>query len=205
MLPFAAILAGGENTRIGRPKAFLEIGGKPLIERTVGLLRGRFEKVAVSTNSPEEYFRFGAPLVGDVYNVKGPMSGIFSALYWSGADEAFIAACDMPFISPAVVDLLIAGYSELKREKAGASALVPVWKGMPEPLLAIYSSGCLAEMEARLLSGRTGLIEFFKDVNAHYLDEADIKKIDPEGLSFLNVNTPEDAARFLNSTDPVTG
>ncbi|MDA8175263.1 MAG: molybdenum cofactor guanylyltransferase [Nitrospiraceae bacterium] len=202
MLSFAAILAGGENTRIGRPKALLEIGGKPMIQRTLDLLGGRFMRVAVSTNSPEEYFRFGAPLVGDVYNVRCPMSGIFSALYWSGAEEAFITACDMPFISPAVMDMLIARYTELKREKGRRrGALVPRWNGLPEPLLAIYSSECLPAMEAHILSGRTGIPELLEEVGAAYLDEVEIRKVDPDGASFFNVNTPQDIQNALAYQD----
>ena len=193
MFSFAAILAGGRNARIGRPKAFLEAGGAPFIERTLEILRERFETVAISTNDPEDYFRLGAPLVGDVYTAEGPMSGIFSALSWSGAEEAFITACDMPFIRPELVDLMIARYLELKLEKGGkADALAPVWNGKPEPLLSFYSSGCMAAMEPRIISGRTGLAAFLKDMNADFLDEAAVRKADPAGASFFNVNTPED-------------
>jgi len=190
----AAILAGGENTRFPAPKAFIEIGGIKIIEKALSVLKGIFGEVVISTNEPERYFYLGVPLIGDVYNVRGPMTGIFSVFSATGAPEVFTVACDMPFINPELIKALT------KKKKTGFDAVIPVWKGSPEPLFAFYSANCAPKMERRILQCRTrqcrtGLQDFLSEIDVLYMDEDEVGAIDPGGRSFMNINTPEDLKR----------
>lgn len=198
----AIVLAGGENRRLPVTKSFINIGGRRLIEGLLSTLGGFFDRLAISTNEPEKYFYLGVPLIGDVYPVRGPMTGIFSALSFysaggpgsaGGAEhDAFFIACDMPFVNMGLVAGL-AGMRE-KKSRPGYDAIVPMWKGRPEPLFAFYSSACLPMMEKKLAAGQTGLREFLADKKTctSYLDEKKVREVDPEGFSFININTGED-------------
>ncbi|MDA8324598.1 MAG: molybdenum cofactor guanylyltransferase, partial [Nitrospiraceae bacterium] len=106
----AVVLAGGENRRLPITKGLIEIGGKRLIETLLAALSGLFGDLAISTNEPEKYYYLGVPLIGDVYPVRGPMTGIFSALsFYSGRfGDAFFTACDMPFINMGLASRLAA-------------------------------------------------------------------------------------------------
>ncbi|MDA8169768.1 MAG: molybdenum cofactor guanylyltransferase [Nitrospiraceae bacterium] len=188
---FAAVLAGGENTRYPITKGFIEIEGRRLIDSAVSALGGLpffSGRVVVSTNEPEKYFYLRVPLIGDVYAARGPMTGIFSVLRATGASWVFVAACDMPFINMG----LVLKMASMLDKKGSFDVLSPLWRGWPEPLLSFYSSRCLGEMEKRILAGKTGLQEFLNDVPVSYLAEADVRRIDPEGASFVNINTEGD-------------
>lgn len=76
----ALILAGGENRRIPLLKGFLEIRDERILEVLIQSLRKLFNRIILSTNTPEHYYYLGLPMVGDIIQVKGPMTGIFSAL-----------------------------------------------------------------------------------------------------------------------------
>jgi molybdenum cofactor guanylyltransferase len=90
------VLAGGKSSRMGRDKALLQIGGKPLVEHAVTKLRRLCAEVNILGNEQELEAR--APLVRDVHPGCGPMSGIESALLHSRYEWNLILPVDMPFL-----------------------------------------------------------------------------------------------------------
>lgn len=184
----AVILAGGENRRLQKQKGLLEINGRRFIEIISELFQDYFKSVYISTNNPEVYWYLGHPLIGDIIDCGGPMSGIFSALACSGAPEIFVAACDMPFINRNVMDVIAGHYK-------GQDAVVPVYNGKPQPLPAIYSGKIMGLMEERIKSDKRSLTNLLRDVNVGYIKEEEILNADPDGRSFININTMDD---YLN-------
>ncbi len=184
------ILAGGENTRMPVLKAFIKVKGKPIIERNLTVIRQLFKEILIVTNQPEKYSYLDAPLLGDIYNIRGPMTGIATALLNSPAPWVFISACDMPFINKDLINYM---YSQ----RSGFDAVVPSTKGKAEPLFAFYSKKLLSSMEKAVLSDRRGLKDFLKDKKVKYISAADVRRFDPGARSFINLNTPEDTDRHL--------
>ena len=184
------ILAGGENTRMPVPKAFIKVEGTPMIERNLAVLRQIFKETLIVTNQPSDYSYLGAPLLGDAHNIRGPMTGIFTSLLNSPNPWVFISACDMPFINR---DLIIYMHSQ----KNSFDAVAPSMKGKVEPLFAFYSKKLLLSMERSLLSDQRGLSDFLKNKKVKYISAADVKRFDPGARSFINLNTPGDADRHL--------
>ncbi|MFN3479959.1 MAG: molybdenum cofactor guanylyltransferase [Thermodesulfovibrionales bacterium] len=191
-----AILAGGENRRIPYIKGLLSVGGLTIIERNLNILKDVFEKVVINTNSPEIYFPFGVPLIGDIINERGPMTGIFSILTSTGVDSVFVVACDMPFIKEDLIRYMKDRFKSLSLSGKNMDALVPRFKGRTEPLVGIYTSRVRGRMEDSLKAGIKGLHDFLGEVNTFYIEDEEIKDIDPEGLSFVNINTLEDYERI---------
>lgn len=185
----ALILAGGENKRLPVMKGFLEIKGRRIIESNVELLKEIFDCVIISTNNPECYFYLGVPMVGDIVKYRGPMTGILSALITLEAPEIFVTACDMPFIKPELIRYIVD-----RREKKW-DAVIPIFDSKPQPLLAIYSKKVVPKMEDNIRKGLRGLREFLKKIEVLYIDEDKVRAIDPEGRSFVNINTAEDYDR----------
>ncbi len=186
------ILAGGENKRMPVPKAFIEVEGQRIIERNLGIMKQLFKEVFIITNQPESYIYLGVPLFGDIYNIRGPLTGIFTALVNSKNPWVFVSACDMPFLNGHLIEYL---YS--KRDNF--SAVVPVAGEKIEPLFAFYSKSLLLLMEESILMGRPAIKDFLKDKKVKYVTVDEIKKIDPEMRSFINLNTPEDVEKYLKS------
>lgn len=200
----AVILAGGGNRRFGTPKSFIDMGGAPIITRSLALLRKLFLEVFISTNDPEPYFHLagcsGAPLIGDVLPSLGPMSGIYTALINAKGPGVFAAACDMPFLDGDMIGFIHERHLHHCRECGPCEATVPVFGNEPQPLSAIYSRTLLPHIEDAIIAGRTSLIPFLRGVNTFFIPEAEVRGIDPEGRSFTNINTVEDyeAARRLH-------
>ena len=185
----ALILAGGENKRMPVIKGFLKINGKSIIDSNIALLKGIFDRVVVSTNSPELYFSFGVSLVGDLGQYRGPMTGIFSTLTGTQFDEIFVTACDMPFINVILVKHMV----DMWEEKW--DALIPIFDEKPQPLFGIYSKRSIEKMEESMQRGRRSLRDFLKGINVFFIEEEEVRNIDKEGRSFVNINTMEDFQR----------
>jgi len=179
------VLAGGENKRLPINKCLQKIEGAPLIANTIKIFRGVFDEIAISTNQPELYFRYGTLLVGDLLSERGPMTGIFSAMTAIRAESFFVCACDMPFINEQLIRFMIS----LRRSE---DAIVPLFGGLPQPLFAIYERRLIEKLYAKITGRKKGMIRFLSEIDTHYIDERDVRKFDSEGLSFVNINTVED-------------
>ena len=183
-----AIVAGGQSSRMGTDKAFVQLGGRPLIahllERVADL--GQAETILI-TNHPARYAHLGLPMFGDVLPGKGSLGGIYTALHVSRSPYVLALACDMPFVSPDVLRHLIG-----LAEGDAFDVIVPTVADYPQGLHAIYGRACLDPIRARLDADRLKVIGFYDDVRVRRVDEAEYGPIDPEGRSFFNVNTPED-------------
>jgi molybdopterin-guanine dinucleotide biosynthesis protein A len=187
----AVILAGGRNSRFPGIKGLIRINGLSIIERNLALLQSMFENVLISANAPEIYFRLGARLIGDVLPSRGPMSGIYTALINSGDDDVFVLACDMPFPAPGLVRLLCERHLRQGRDGDNA-ATIPVFGGKPQPLFGVYRRTVINDLEDAIISDKVCMVRFLEGIRPLYLNEAEIKAVDPAGTSFLNINTPED-------------
>ncbi len=97
------IQAGGQSRRMGQDKALLPFLGQPLIQRGITRLSHLADEVLVTTNHPENYSFVGLPLYPDIIPDRGALSGLYTALHAAHYDTVMVVACDMPFVSPALL------------------------------------------------------------------------------------------------------
>ncbi len=185
----AVILAGGENTRMPFLKGFLEFGGKQIVASNVALLNSIFRRTFIVTNDPALYFSLDAHLVGDVIRGKGPLGGILSALAVPDVSEVFVTACDMPFINVILIQYMTGKWD------GKADALIPLYEGRSQPLFGIYTKKIVRIIEEYITNGRRSVREFLQDIQVRYVGQEEVMAIDPEGRSFVNINTMEDLTR----------
>jgi molybdopterin-guanine dinucleotide biosynthesis protein A len=179
------ILAGGKNLRMGRNKAFLEINGRRIIDRTKELFLEVFDEVLVVTNSPLEYLDLNLRLVADLFPEKGSLGGIYTGLFHSSHPRAFVAACDMPFLNRSLIKHLV-------RLAPKFDIVIPKTNDGLQPLHAVYSQNCLPFMEELLRQNNLKIIDFFRRVEVREVPPEEILPFDPDLKAFLNINTPED-------------
>jgi len=184
----SVILAGGQSRRLGQDKAFVEVGGQPLIERVLQVVRALSDDVVIVTNDPARYERLGVRLVGDIYPGKASLGGIYTGLASARAEQALVVGCDMPFLNLGLLRHMI-------RLAAGYAVVIPRYDGYLEPLHAIYHRRCLPTMQAHLEADELRIAEVLAALPARYVSAAEIDLYDPERLTFFNINTPEDLAR----------
>jgi len=184
----AAILAGGQSSRMGSIKALVRVGGRTIIERIVERVQPLAEELILVTNTPEVYAWLGLPMFGDLIPGKGPLGGLYSALSSVHGDHTLAVSCDQPFLNADLLRYLI-GLRE------GYDVVVPLAPdGYPQSMHAVYGKGCLGPIRARLDADRLKMIGFFDEVRVRQVPMDEIAPIDPERLSFVNVNTPGDLA-----------
>ncbi|HEX2623105.1 MAG TPA: molybdenum cofactor guanylyltransferase [Phototrophicaceae bacterium] len=198
-LPVSAVIqAGGRSTRMGTDKAFVMLNGKPLIAHVIERLRqiNPAELIVISNQPhfpPETFASFippDLPVYSDLAGVareQGPLGGILTALHYAQSDNVIVVGCDMPFINPRLLTYII----ELQlTASASYRAIVPRWQGQYEGLHALYHRDCRSIIQHQLETGRLRLADLFSMVNTRVIDEAECAAFDPDGRSFININTP---------------
>jgi molybdopterin-guanine dinucleotide biosynthesis protein A len=197
----AIVLAGGISRRLGQDKRRLRLwgaAGPTLLEHVVGVLARLCDDVVVVLNDPAEWAELPARLIQDVYADGGALGGIYSGLRAAEREYALTVAADMPFLDQALLGALLAkprDYDVLaprSPQPGAARNALDV-----EPLHAIYARACLEPMRATLESGRRQIAAFFPAVRVAYVEPDEIRRYDPDGRSFLNINTPEQMAEAM--------
>ena len=181
------LLAGGNSSRMGRNKALMPLAGRRLVDRALAVLAGLFDDLLMVTNSPELYADLGIRMVPDLVTGKGALGGIHSAVHHAAAPHCLVVACDMPFLNAGVLRYLA-------DQRAEYDVVVPNANGRPQPLHAVYGKACLQPIARRLESDRLHVVGFYPDVRVREVTADELTAFDPEGLSFRNLNTPEEFA-----------
>ena len=177
---------------MGRPKAGLEVGGQTLISRVLTPLADICREVIVVARHPVDFLEFKYRIVRDLVPGQGPLGGLATGLFYARFPMALTLACDLPLIHPEVLDYIA---RKALAAPQGARAVVPRTKLGWQPLVAAYSASCLSAARALLAEDRhkvEALVE--RGVYWQAIPEEEIRALDPDLDSFLNVNTPGDLA-----------
>lgn len=188
------ILAGGKNSRMGTNKAFLEIDGTRLIDKTINIYRELFSEIIIVTNDPLSYVEFvDTTIVTDIYKGKGPLGGIYTGLFYSKNPYTFVSACDMPHLNKDFISCMI--------NQAGKhDVIVPETAEGYQPLHAIYSRDCLPSIKRLLMLDKLKITGFYRDMRVLGISEEQISPFNKDGRLFQNLNTPEDVRKVDKQT-----
>lgn len=184
------ILAGGQNKRFaGQNKAFIRIGGKRILDRLLEVYERLFDQIVLVTNDPAAYMDVDALIVTDHYEVRSSLNGLHAGLFAAAHEYAFFAACDTPFIKGALIRHLV---DQIERK---ADLIIPTTAAGYEPMCAVYKKTCLPAMAWQLAQERLKIQGLFRKVRLKTIPEASLRAVDPELISFFNINTPEELLR----------
>ena len=186
----AIVLAGGRSSRMGRSKALLDFDGEPLIARIVATLNRLFDDVIVVASPDQELPTMPVTLVRDDVAYQGPVGGIGYGLRAAPTEICFVTACDAAFLNGSLIAHLVSRACEY-------DAVVPCWRDRLQPLHAVYHRRVLPVLEAQLARGELRAVSLVDQVRALRIDEEEIRRFDPDGASFFNMNGPEDYAEAL--------
>lgn len=191
----AAILIGGFGRRMGAggaDKSQLVVGGQRIADRQVQVLSALFHEVFFVGPTTLEVTSgvrdLPARLIPDLRERGlGPLSGLETALTALRADEQTLVCVggDMPALQPGLLQLL--------RDWEGDSlAVVPRTQRGIEPLCARYHRELLPVVRQLLDDGRRSLHALIGGVRTTFIEEPQLRSVDPRLQSFQNVNTPAD-------------
>ena len=206
-----AVISGGKSSRMGTDKALLEIGGKTMIEQIIAQTAGLGGDQIVITNTPEQYAFLNLPMFSDVLPDKGALGGLYTAIHSASRPYTLTLACDMPFVNqpllkhmlslapdfdaviPRLLSPLPSPASTALHSAHASRAATGEGPGVGvEPFRAIYSKACLEPIRNALDAGKMRVNSFFPDIRIRWVEENEIKQFDPELLTFMNCNTPEE-------------
>ena len=195
------VLCGGQSSRMGSAKAWLDFGGEALLQRVVRRVAEVADPVVVVAAPGQDLpeLPVEVQVVRDPVSGLGPLQGLaagFEALA-GRVEAAFVSSTDAPFLHPALIRRLVA----LRGDAYDIAA--PRAQGHHHPLAAVYGLAARAEIEALLAAGRRRPSALFERLRALLADEAllladpALAAADPRLLSLCNVNTPEEYAAAL--------
>ncbi|RKU08611.1 hypothetical protein C6503_22730 [Candidatus Poribacteria bacterium] len=196
------ILAGGRSRRMGQNKAFLQLGDSPLIEHVIHHMRLVTDELLLITNTPTEYTHLGLPMHSDRVPDAGALGGIYTGLTYASHDVVVCVACDSPFLRPKLLSYLVAILGEY-------DAVMPYTYssnkdiGVTNPsasndritlqtLCAAYSKRCLPTIALMLQESELRLHALAERAYIQRVSPEVWQKFDSEGMSFFNINTPQD-------------
>lgn len=177
------VLAGGESRRMGRPKAWIEVGNTVLLRYVVERLGAAFSEVVVSFAEPEQMEQH-VPyrVVFDRKRSAGPLAGLEAGLIAARHDVLFAVACDMPYVTPSTAQLAVAA-------AGGCDAAIPRHDGLFEPVCGAYRKTALPAIVSALDAGNYIAHDVVEYLDVTWLEGLDVAE-------FENLNTPADLERF---------
>lgn len=183
-----AILVGGRSRRFGSDKARALWGTRTFLEHVAAAMRGAGLRPLFVVGDLAGGVPDGLEAVGDRWPGEGPLGGTISALLAHKGDMV-VAACDLPRLTPGALLRLV--------EFAGPEpVVVPLWRESLQPVCALYRPAALVSLAEDFAGGERSLVGALAHLPIREVpfDDAD--------LAFANINTPEDAARFLQGGPP---
>ncbi|WP_227132991.1 molybdenum cofactor guanylyltransferase [Halorubellus salinus] len=204
------VLAGGRSTRFeGGDKALATVDGEPMLARVVDAL-ATVTRVVVVNCRADQRDAFAAALDDTGVDVgvrfalderpdEGPVAGLASALACVDAPVVVVAACDLPWLDPALVQWLagaLEGGDAASPESAAedaVDAVVPVVGGYPKPTCAAYGTDALAAAVDETLAAGS---RRFRDVlDALAIREVDVRESGFSTRSLADVDSRADLER----------
>lgn len=185
------ILAGGKSRRFGSNKALAPWQGATLVETAAKSLLRAMPKVIVvaKETGPLDFMKTGGiDIIKDDFREDHPMGGLYTGLTHMNTPHAFVCACDMPLLQPKLIESLWEARSDY-------AAVIPVWNDARQPLCGIYSKDCAGMLRQAIKEGATGISALFDSMQTRFFLEDEIRRVDPEGLSLLDIDTRQDWRR----------
>jgi len=185
------VLVGGQSSRMGRPKASLLFDGEPLLVHIVRALSRLFSEIVVVAAPAQELPFVPAMVVRDQVAHQGPVGGLCYGLKATGGEFSFVTSCDVAFLNSRLISYLLSRIPD-------CDVVVPHWQQRLQPLHAVYRRSVLPLLEGQLERGELRPVHLFDRVRTCTVGEDEIRRFDPDGLSFLNMNTPADYHEALS-------
>lgn len=187
-----AILAGGASKRFGENKLALKFGEKSFLRHITDTLSVVSDNIIVAGENCENLNVAPYLCFGDTFSIHASIVGIHTALSHAPTDAVLVVAGDLPLVKVELLHLLLSRFFS-----RNCDAVVPVIHNYLEPLVAVYARRNRALIEANIRAGKLKISDFIGRINACTLMESEVRNVDPDLRSFLNVNTLDDYRKLV--------
>ncbi|MAR10138.1 MAG: molybdopterin-guanine dinucleotide biosynthesis protein A [Blastopirellula sp.] len=185
----AIILCGGKSSRMTVPKATLPFGRETLLERVVRICAEELSPIVVVAASQQTLPPLDEQVLvtHDRRAGRGPLEGLSAGLaaIQPFAEAAYVTSCDVPFLNPEFIRTLV---DRLDTH----DVVVPCDEKYHHPLAAVYRTSILPDVEALLAQDRMRPLFLFDAVNTLRIRTTQLRHVDPDLRSLMNLNQPAD-------------
>lgn len=183
------LLAGGASRRMGRDKAWVQLGGEALAVRGLRVLDDVCDDVVVASGDGCRLGALGRTQVADAGEGRGPLAGIVAGLAAARHDLVAVLAVDLPGADAAVLRRL----ADVWR---GEAAVVPCVRGRLEVLHGVWARAACGALRERLAGGQPAVVAAARALGVRAAGREVWGDLDADGAFAGNVNHPEDLRRF---------
>jgi molybdopterin-guanine dinucleotide biosynthesis protein A len=187
MLISVVVLCGGRSERMGRDKARLPFGDESMLARVAA-------RASLVSDDVILVGRSALPAAGQHRCLadpgEGPLVALASALQTARQTHVLLLACDMPLVSPELL-------RHLGTVAGDADACVPRVAGVAVPTCAVYRRDVIGVAEPLVARGARSLRALIDVVSVRWVEERELRTVDPDLISFIDCDTPGDYARAL--------
>jgi molybdopterin-guanine dinucleotide biosynthesis protein A len=177
----------------GRQKALLDVGGRPILDRQLDVLRTLADPIFIVGSDAPAWAARGLEAVADEIPGCGALGGIYTAIVRSPRDRTIVIACDMPYVSLPLLHHMAT---------LEADIVIPRSRRGLEPLCAIYARSCASAIRQRLERGELEAAKLPEGLRVEEIGAGALEAFGPDGLLFVNVNTPHDYERARTIVEP---
>ena len=194
----AIILCGGKSSRMGRDKATLPFGPELMLQRVIRLVSQVVDPCQIVIVAAPQQVLPAIPatvrVTCDERPDRGPLEGLAAGLSAIGSqtDAVYVTSCDVPLLVPGFVQRLF----ELLE---GYEIAVPRANQHHHPLAAVYRTSVLIQVKQLLDEGKLRPRFLFDEVATREVPIDDLRQVDPELATLVNLNHPEDYLAALSA------
>ena len=175
------LLTGGTSKRMGKDKAFLTIKNESFLNQWKDC-----DVRYLSDNILNKHHIEGYDLILDEYNDIGPINGIVSCFHQTDVDTLFVVACDMPYMTKDVMNVL---YDCLE----SYDGIFLKDKDHLYSLGGVYTRKMLPIMEQQIVDKQYSLYQIIRKCNVRIID---VDTMDIDKNTLMNINTIEEYKTF---------
>lgn len=184
----AAILAGGQSRRMGRPKALLPWRGKSLVQHLIDTLSPQVAEVVIAgTPEPALYDALACTVLPDTQADSGPLSGVLAALQHSKTPLLLCVPCDGIVLPPDFIESLVSAM-----ESSGADLVYAKDSQREQQLFVLLKCSLQGSLRDYLEQDGRKVIAWYQ--SQHYA----VADFSANGFVFANLNDPDDWQQFIS-------
>lgn len=176
------ILVGGKSRRMGRDKAFIEIGGKTMLDKIVDAFNENFSRIVLVGDRGERFESYDLSIYADLFPGSA-LGGLYTGLYYAETNHIFVSSCDLPYPSSRVIGHICPLVGD-------CDAVVPKLAHGYEPLFAAYAKTCLAPIKNMLDVSNYCVYDLYPLIQVKDVGEEELESVVESPYSFVNLNTP---------------
>lgn len=176
---------------MGRNKALMCLGDEPLIVYVIRQMELVTDELLLITNEPNLYSALKLPMYADILPDMGTLGGLHAGLTYAANSAVICVGCDMPLLQPNLLShlpTLLGDYDAVVPYVQVPDRSTPVF----QTLSAVYSKQCLPVIDGMLAAGELRVHALYDRIQTRIVQPREWQVFDPRGLSFFNINTPED-------------